>query len=232
MADQPERRTRRRVLQGVTAATCGGILAGCVGSDDSSPESDTPEASGRDERGTTDGTGPSNDTAGAADTSGGDAGDQGSSDAESTGDGTTDGPPDCANETILPEYETTAVEVVCDCNRLGSVTAAVADTTSKQITGLSEVDCLPEDRGMVFVYGSSSPRNFWMRDMDIAIDIVYLSPEKEINSIHHAEQPAPNESGTEPRHNYPGRGKYVLEVPYGWTTRHGVDTDADVSFEL
>ena len=231
MPDQPEGRTRRRVLQGVTAATCGGILAGCVGSDDSSQEPNTSEASARAESGTG-GTAESAETSEAADASGGDTGDQESSDAGSTGDGTTDGPPDCPNETVLPEYEKTAVEVVCDCDRLGSVTAAVADTTTKQVTGLSEVDCLPEDRGMVFVYGSSSPRNFWMRDMDIAIDIVYLSPEKEINSIHHAEKPAPDESGTEGYHTYPGRGKYVLEVPYGWTTRRGVDVNASVRFEL
>jgi uncharacterized membrane protein (UPF0127 family) len=188
-----------------------------VGSDDSSQESDTSEASAREESGTG-GTAESAETSEAADASGGDTGDQESSDAGSTGDGTTDGPPDCPNETVLPEYEKTAVEVVCDCDQLGSVTAAVADTTTKQVTGLSEVDCLPEDRGMVFVYGSSSPRNFWMRDMDIA--------------IHHAEKPAPDESGTEGYHQYPGRGKYVLEVPYGWTKRHGVDVNASVRFEL
>ncbi len=111
------------------------------------------------------------------------------------------------------------------------MTAAVADTTATRRTGLSETACLPPDRGMLFVYDSPGSHNFWMIDMSFGIDIVYLDPEGVITSIHHAEAPAADESGTEEKHQYPGEGQYVLEVNKGWTTERGVEAGDIVEFD-
>jgi len=112
---------------------------------------------------------------------------------------------------------------------LGSVTAAVADTGGLRYTGLSDTEVLPEDRGMLFVFESVADRTFVMRRMDFGIDIVYADAEGTITGIHHAPAPGPDEDGNS--QGYPGRGQYVLEVNYGWTTERGVTAGDRLEFD-
>jgi uncharacterized membrane protein (UPF0127 family) len=132
---------------------------------------------------------------------------------------------------VHEDYETTEVRVETPGGEhLGTVTAAIADTLDLRYTGLSETDTLPEDRGMLFVYSRVGDWRYVMRDMDFGLDIVYVDADGTITKIHHAPAPGPNEDGSS--QSYPGRGQYVLEVNYGWTTERGV-TEGDVlAFEL
>ena len=133
--------------------------------------------------------------------------------------------------TVHEGYETTTIRVrSSDGTELGTVTAAIADTPELRYLGLSNTDSLPADRGMLFVYDAVDDRTFVMREMSFGIDIVYADADGTITSIHHAPAPAPGEDGTE--HRYPGRGQYVLEVVYGWTTDRGVDTGDVLSIDL
>jgi len=134
-------------------------------------------------------------------------------------------------EPVHESYETTEVGVVSeDGSDLGSVTAAVADTQPLRVLGLSDTESLPEDRGMLFVYESVADRTFVMRRMDFGIDIVYADSAGTVTKIHHAPAPGPDEDGNDQR--YPGRGQYVLEVNYEWTTRHGVEAGDRLEFDL
>lgn len=118
-------------------------------------------------------------------------------------------------------YETVDVGVEsADGAPLGSVIAAVADTPALRYLGLSDTAELPADRGMLFVYDAVDDRTFVMRGMSFGIDIVYADGDGVITEIHHAPAPAPGENGAE--HQYPGRGQYVLEVAYEWTTDRDV----------
>jgi uncharacterized membrane protein (UPF0127 family) len=122
---------------------------------------------------------------------------------------------------IHADYETTEVRVTSSTGEpLGSVTAAIADTSELRYLGLSDTDDLPEDRGMLFVFATVEDRTFVMREMDFGIDIVYADADGAITEIHHAQAPDPDEDGENLR--YPGRGQYVLEVTYEWTTDRGV----------
>lgn len=132
---------------------------------------------------------------------------------------------------IHPDYETVAVRVEAeDGSVLGQVTAAIADTPDLRYTGLSDTDELPGDRGMLFVYGTVADRTFVMRRMDFGIDIVYAGADGRITTIHHAPAPGPDEDGSQ--QEYPGRGQYVLEVFYGWTSDHGVSPGDRLVFDL
>ncbi|MFT4947418.1 MAG: uncharacterized membrane protein (UPF0127 family), partial [Natronomonas sp.] len=117
-----------------------------------------------------------------------------------------------------------------DGEELGSVTAAIADTQDLRITGLSETESLPEDRGMLFVFNTANTRPFVMREMDFAIDIVYADVDGTITGIYHAPAPGPDEDGENQR--YEGFGQYVLEVSYDWTTDRGIETGDRLVFEL
>ncbi len=115
-------------------------------------------------------------------------------------------------------------------DRLGSVSAAIADTGDLRYTGLSDTEDLPEDRGMLFVYEEVDDHTYVMREMDFGIDIVYADDEGEITRIHHAPAPGPDEDGED--QTYPGRGQYVLEVNKGWTTERDVEEGDVLEFEL
>jgi uncharacterized membrane protein (UPF0127 family) len=130
------------------------------------------------------------------------------------------------------DYGTTAVEArTADGDRLGTVTAAIADTGEKRFLGLSDAESLPEDGGMLFVY--DAPREsltYVMREMDFGIDIVFADADGAIVEIRNAPEPGPNEDGNE--QEYDGSGQYVLEVPFEWTDRHDVDVGDELAFEL
>ncbi|WP_436910952.1 DUF192 domain-containing protein [Halosimplex marinum] len=134
-------------------------------------------------------------------------------------------------DAVFPEYETTGVRVTTPGGeRLGSVTAAVADTGDLRFKGLSDTESLPTDMGMLFVYDEVGSHTYVMRDMDFGLDIVYADGGGAITEIHHAPEPGPNEDGED--QEYPGRGQYVLEVNKGWTTERGVEVGDVLRFEL
>jgi uncharacterized membrane protein (UPF0127 family) len=137
---------------------------------------------------------------------------------------------ECAVENPHPGYDQTAVTVCSDEEELGSVTAAIADTRYLRYTGLSDTVCLPEDRGMLFVYDAASDHTYVMRGMDFPIDIVYADADGTITSIHHAPEPGPDENGN--NQEYDGFGQYVLEVNYNWTTDRGIEAGDRLVFEL
>ena len=69
---------------------------------------------------------------------------------------------------------------------------------------------------MLFVHGDAGNYAYVMRDMAFPIDIVFIGPDRHITTIHHAEVEEP------PLTRYRGYARWVLEVPYRWTDRHGV----------
>lgn len=221
VSDQ-EPRTRRSVLVGVGVATALAV-AGCT--DDSENLAD-----GNNDSGSSDDGGDTEETdSGAERDDADDETDSGDDSEESDGENSDEG---CPNESVHAEYEETDVRITADDEELGSVTGAIADTTSTRRTGLSDTDCLPEDRGMLFVFEESSEQNFWMNEMDFGLDIIYIDSDGVITSLHHAEAPAEDETGREEIHQYPGEGQYVLEVNLGWTTERGITAGDTVEFDL
>jgi hypothetical protein len=116
------------------------------------------------------------------------------------------------------EYERTTVTVVeGETNEtLATVDARVADTFEKRYTGLSNTESLGPNEGMLFVHDSEDSRAYVMRKMDFPIDIVFVDANGTITEIHHAELPPEGTSEGDLK-RYSGTGKYVLEVPYGFT---------------
>ncbi|WP_435098830.1 DUF192 domain-containing protein [Halarchaeum sp. P4] len=112
-----------------------------------------------------------------------------------------------------------ATVTVADANgtTLGVVNASVADSEAERYRGLSGTQSLANGTGMLFVYGAESERTFVMREMNYPIDMVFVGADGRITRVFHAE------TEERPYEQYTARAKWVLEVPYGWTTRHGVE---------
>lgn len=147
-------------------------------------------------------------------------------------EGGDDAPADEWPSEPYADYDTARVAVrTPEGDTLGAVTAAIAQTGDQRYTGLSDAEALPADAGMLFVFGEpQGSLTFVMRRMGFGIDIVYADAQKRITEIHNAPAPAPDEDGNEQR--YPGSGQYVLEVPYEWADRHGVEVGDSLAFEL
>ncbi|OYR95879.1 hypothetical protein DJ71_01400 [Halorubrum sp. E3] len=109
---------------------------------------------------------------------------------------------------------------------LATVEARVADGLAKQYVGLSETDALAADEGMLFVHDETGEHAYVMRGMAFGLEIVFVAPDGTVTRIHEAEPES------RPHTRYHGTGRYVLEVPRGWSERNGVDPGDRLVFDL
>jgi len=111
----------------------------------------------------------------------------------------------------------TTVEVVAPNGTvLGTVHVRIADTFRQRYIGLSNTKSLGPNEGMLFIHDHAGSKTYVMRDMAFPIDIVFVGADGRITTFYHAPTEPP------PYHHYTGQAKWVLEVPYHWTTRHAV----------
>lgn len=81
----------------------------------------------------------------------------------------------------------------------------IADTEDKQEKGLQGVTDLPENEGMLFLFGEPSKISMWMKDTKIPLDIIFIDEEFEVISSYKG-KPESKEYLTE------DNVAYVLEV--------------------
>jgi uncharacterized membrane protein (UPF0127 family) len=101
----------------------------------------------------------------------------------------------------------------------------LANTAKLRSVGLSGRTALDEDRGMLFVFDSKKVTpNFWMKDMLIPIDIIWIR-DGVVEKIDADLPPPPSKTKDSELKIYtPGRPiDYVLEVKAGFSEKYGVD---------
>lgn len=64
-----------------------------------------------------------------------------------------------------------------------TIHAELADTPFKRAQGLMFRDSLPDDRGMLFIFGEAQPWTFWMKNTKLPLDIIWLNEQKKIVHI-------------------------------------------------
>lgn len=112
---------------------------------------------------------------------------------------------------------TTAVPHTIDLNEF-AIRVSIADTRAGREQGLSGREGLASDEGMLFVFPEDGLYPFWMKDMRFSIDIIWISHDGFITNI--AENVSPT---TYPESFTPDTpARYVLELPAGWVSSHGV----------
>ena len=66
----------------------------------------------------------------------------------------------------------------------------VADTPQKRTKGLSYRVSVAQDGGMLFTYANAQPRRcFWMQDMGVNLDMIWLDSDKKVVHIEHDVSP-------------------------------------------
>lgn len=98
--------------------------------------------------------------------------------------------------------------------------------------GLGGYDSLPDDRGMLFVFPQPGQYGFWMKDMLISIDIIWISAENQVVHVETA-RPEPGVPESQLKVYRPGNpAAYVLEVRAGLAAEKGVAVGDEAQIEL
>ena len=101
-----------------------------------------------------------------------------------------------------------------------SFAVEVADTPETRRKGLSGREALPEGTGMLFVFDAPSRYGFWMKDMNFAVDIVWIDERSRVIDVEKEVTPE-----TFPQVFYPDQPvKYVLELPTGAVDKYQIAT--------
>ncbi len=103
------------------------------------------------------------------------------------------------------------------------LTVKVADTQATRTQGLSGVDSLPGDQGMLFVFPSPNQYRFWMKGMKFSIDMIFIRQGKVVDTLTDLPQPLPGQSDQDlPIYEPVVPVDSVLEVNAGFVSSHSI----------
>lgn len=98
----------------------------------------------------------------------------------------------------------------------------VASTQAQRERGLMGVRYLPAHTGMLFVFDSDAPIEFWMKDTLVPLDMVFIAQNGAVRSVFANVPVVPLDTadGRIPRRD--GFAKFVLELPANEAARDGL----------
>ena len=107
-----------------------------------------------------------------------------------------------------------------------NIIVEIVDTDAARTRGLSGRATLGENRGMLFVFDTTTYQSFWMKDMSFPIDIIWLDDNWRVVDITQNILPPSTSLGTgnfflktySPR----APARYVLEVNAGFIAAHKI----------
>jgi hypothetical protein len=110
-----------------------------------------------------------------------------------------------------------------------SIKVDLAVTVSEQEQGLSGRVDLKDNEGMLFVFSKAGKYNFWMKDMNFPIDIIWIGEDMKVVYIKKDARPelyletyGPNASAQP--------AKYVFEVVAGFSDKNNLKEGDSVTF--
>ena len=99
----------------------------------------------------------------------------------------------------------------------------VADTEASRTRGLSGRGYLAADEAMLFIFPREQNLAFWMKDVAIPIDVLFIDADRRIVSVYTME-PEPGVADQNLRVYQSGLpAKYALEIKAGAAREHGID---------
>lgn len=111
------------------------------------------------------------------------------------------------------------------------VDVEVADTDFERRQGLSKRESLGENVGLLFVFEEENiTPSFWMKDMQFAIDIIWIDDGKVVQVDENIEPPSADTPDSSLKLFAPATPvDYALEVNAGFSERNGIEKGAEVN---
>lgn len=101
----------------------------------------------------------------------------------------------------------------------------IAESEYETETGLMYRESMEDNQGMLFIFPDVAMHSFYMKNTQIALDIIYIDESLKIASFQKDAQPY-NETGLSSKVPV----KYVLEINAGLSERFGLDIGDAISF--
>ncbi|HEV7662004.1 MAG TPA: DUF192 domain-containing protein [Chloroflexota bacterium] len=111
----------------------------------------------------------------------------------------------------------------------------VARTNQEHEVGLMNVEYLPPDSGMVFVYQAEAREGYWMYHTLIPLSIAWIDKNGtivDIQDMARLNDPNDVQEASRTVYNPAAPYWYALEVNRGWFSDHGVGVGQQISFCL
>ena len=108
--------------------------------------------------------------------------------------------------------------------------AELAVTEQERARGLMYRESINPDQGMLFVFEKEGIYSFWMKNMKISIDIIWLDKDKRI--VHIEKNVPPCETEDCPSYAPAALSKYVLEIKSGFSEKYELELYDKLEFIL
>jgi uncharacterized protein len=103
----------------------------------------------------------------------------------------------------------------------------VADSPGELEHGLMNRTSMPQDAGMIFIFGDDERRYFWMENTLIPLDMIFIDSDLMIIDIHENATPLSQDLIASS-----GPCRYVLEVNGGLCAADGIDIGDRITLDL
>ena len=127
---------------------------------------------------------------------------------------------------FFPDYEKTLISI----NGF-NVSVAIAATGEQRIRGLSGLDKLDENEGMLFLFDEPSNQGFWMNKMNFPIDIIWLDSSNKVVHIEKQLEPCKLFLAC-PVYSPHVDSLYVIELRSGFADSHYINEDMIINFDV
>lgn len=110
-----------------------------------------------------------------------------------------------------------------------NIALKIADTPTSRAVGLMETNHLKKNSGMLFVFEKKENVSFWMKNMKIPLDMIFISDEKIVKIYNNVPV-----CKKDPCEIYPSQVKvdYVLEVNSGYCNKNNIKIGQSVKFDI
>lgn len=96
--------------------------------------------------------------------------------------------------------------------------------------GMMFRDSLAADRGMLFIHAEPGPYTYWMYQVKIPLDIIWMDSSRTILEISANTPPCTTPASQCPRYGGNPRTRYVLELAGGMAAKYGLKVGDTLSF--
>ena len=106
------------------------------------------------------------------------------------------------------------------------ITIQIADNNAERAEGLMWRKYMPENEGMLFIFGDQELLTFWMKNTYIPLDMVFANKEGKIVRIYPDAAPLSEASISSNR-----PAKYVVELNAGFCAKYDINVGDKIEFE-
>jgi uncharacterized membrane protein (UPF0127 family) len=111
------------------------------------------------------------------------------------------------------------------------VRAEVMTNRIDMARGMMFRDSLPEGEGMLFIHGTPNKFSYWMYQVKIPLDIIWMDARGTVVEMSENTPPCPSKSASEcPNFGGNKDSLVVLELPGGYARKHGVVLGQTIRF--